>query len=74
MGANGIDEHYITGSASDEKSFGPGPKRSPKTLRNPLYHWTHLELKKPFGITDVLLDGDTAEEIYASLRGTASRG
>ncbi len=65
MRANGVDEHYITGSASDKDKFMAWARTVPKTIRNPLYHWTHLELKNPFGITDTLLNASTAEEIYA---------
>lgn len=65
MRANGIDEERITGSASDHEKFLAWAATVPKTLRNPLYHWTHLELKRPFGIKDVLLNSDTAEDIYA---------
>ena len=64
MRANGIKEKYITGSASDKEKFLAWAATVPKTLRNPLYHWTHLELKNPFGITDTLLNPETAEEIY----------
>lgn len=64
MRANGVDEHYITGSASDQEKFRAWAATVPKTVRNPLYHWTHLELKKPFGFTDVLLDSSNADEIY----------
>ncbi|MEE4165965.1 MAG: glucuronate isomerase [Desulfocapsaceae bacterium] len=64
MRANGIDEKFITGSASDEEKFMAWAGTVPKTLRNPLYHWTHLELKNPFGITDILLNSDTAEAVY----------
>ena len=64
MRANGVDEHYITGAASDREKFRAWAETVPQTLRNPLYHWTHLELKKPFGITDVLLDGKSADDIY----------
>jgi glucuronate isomerase len=60
----GVDEHYITGSASDWEKFEAWAKTVPKVLRNPLYHWTHLELKDPFGITNVLLDGKTARAIW----------
>lgn len=62
----GVDEKYITGSASDKEKFLAWAKTVPKTLKNPLYHWTHLELKNPFGITDRLLNGETAEEIWDS--------
>jgi glucuronate isomerase len=64
MRANGIDERLITGDAEDGEKFAAWAATVPKTLRNPLYHWTHLELKRYFGITDRLLDSDTAREIY----------
>lgn len=63
MRANGIDEMYITGEASDEEKFLKWASTVPKTLRNPLYHWTHLELQRYFGI-DALLSAATASEIY----------
>lgn len=62
----GVDEKYITGSASDKEKFLAWAKTVPKTLKNPLYHWTHMELKNPFGITDRLLNGETAEAIWDS--------
>ncbi len=65
MRANGIDEALITGSASDHDKFRAWAATVPKTLRNPLYHWTHLELKHPFGIQGVLLNEDTADTIYS---------
>ncbi|MGA2093253.1 MAG: glucuronate isomerase [Sedimentisphaerales bacterium] len=61
--ANGIDEKYITGNASDFEKFEKWAQTVPYTLRNPLYHWTGLELKRYFGISE-LLDADTAKEIY----------
>ncbi|CAG0905290.1 unnamed protein product [Cyprideis torosa] len=64
MRANGIDEALITGNASDREKFQAWAETVPQTLRNPLYHWTHLELKNPFGIKDILLSGETAEDIY----------
>lgn len=63
MRANGIPEKYITGDASDHDKFMVWAQTVPKTLRNPLYHWTHLELKRHFSINR-LLNTDTAEEIY----------
>ena len=63
MRANGIDERYITGDASDLDKFTAWAQTVPKTLRNPLYHWTHLELKRHFGIQQ-LLDANTASGIY----------
>jgi glucuronate isomerase len=64
MRANGIDEHFITGKAGDYEKFEAWAATAPKTLRNPLYHWTHLELKRYFDISDKLLNSDTAAEIY----------
>jgi len=63
MRANGIAEKYCTGDASDRQKFEQWAATVPACLRNPLYHWTHLELKRPFGITK-LLGPDTAKEIY----------
>jgi glucuronate isomerase len=63
MRANGVDEKFITGTASDFEKFTKWAETVPYTLRNPLYHWTHLELKNYFGIT-TLLDADSAESIY----------
>ena len=64
MRANGIDERLITGDASDFEKFQAWAASVPKTLRNPLYHWTHLELKRYFGIDGKLLGPETAKEIY----------
>lgn len=63
MRASGIDEYYITGDAPDKEKFLKWAEVVPQTLGNPLYHWTHLELKKYFGI-EKLLGPDTAEEIW----------
>ena len=59
----GINEHYITGQASDEEKFLKWAETVPFTIRNPLYHWTHLELKRYFGI-DELLSPENAQSIY----------
>lgn len=64
MRSNGVDEKYCTGDASDWEKFEKWAETVPATIRNPLYHWTHLELKKPFGIKGKLLNPDTAKEIY----------
>jgi glucuronate isomerase len=61
--ANGVNEKYITGDASDWEKFEKWAATIPYTMRNPMYHWTHLELKRVFGIDD-LLNPDTAREIY----------
>lgn len=63
MRANGVDEYYITGGASDLEKFKKWAETVPYTLRNPLYHWTHLELQRYFDIHEVL-SGDNAERIY----------
>ena len=63
MRANGIDEKYITGATSDKEQFLKWAKTVPYTMRNPLYHWTHLELQRYFGITD-LLSENTGEQIF----------
>ncbi len=60
----GISEEFITGKASDKGKFLNWAKTVPYTMRNPLYHWTHLELARYFDIYD-LLDGNSAEKIYA---------
>ena len=61
----GIEEKYITGNASDEEKFTKWAYAVPYTLRNPLYHWTHLELKRYFNI-DQLLTPETAKDIYST--------
>ncbi|WP_087018632.1 glucuronate isomerase [Thaumasiovibrio subtropicus] len=65
MRAAGIDESLITGdTTSDYEKFQAWAKTVPLTLGNPLYHWTHLELRRPFGITDMQLNSDSAETIW----------
>lgn len=63
MRANGIAEKYCTGSASDEEKFEKWAETVPYTLRNPLYHWTHLELSRYFGIRELLNPG-SARTVY----------
>ncbi len=63
MRTNGIPEKYITGDADDFAKFGKWAETVPYTMRNPLYHWTHLELRRYFGINKIL-NGGTAREIY----------
>jgi glucuronate isomerase len=63
MRANGVDERYCTGSASDWEKFEAWAATVPATLRNPLYHWTHMELKRPFGISG-LLSASTARAVF----------
>lgn len=63
MRANGVDEYYITGAASDWEKFEKWAETVPYTLRNPLYHWTHLELQRYFDIHEVLSSAN-AKKIY----------
>ncbi len=64
MRIHGVDERLITGEASDYDKFEAWAETVPYTVRNPLYHWTHLELKNPFGITGKVLNSETARDIY----------
>lgn len=73
MRANGIAEEYCTGAADDEAKFMAWARTVPFTLRNPLYHWTHLELAFPFGIRDRLLNESTASAIYAECNAQLSQ-
>ena len=63
MRTNGIPERYITGDASDWEKFEKWAETVPQTVRNPLYHWTHLELQRYFGVTE-LLNPESARRIY----------
>lgn len=63
MRTNGVDERFCTGDASDWEKFEKWAETVPHTLRNPLYHWTHLELRRFFGI-EKLLSPTTAKEIF----------
>lgn len=63
MRTNGVHESFCTGNKTDWEKFQKWAETVPYTLRNPLYHWTHLELKRYFGIEDIL-NGDTARRIY----------
>ncbi|HVO76209.1 MAG TPA: glucuronate isomerase [Ignavibacteriaceae bacterium] len=64
MRTNGINEKYITGDSSDWEKFLAWAETVPYTVRNPLYHWTHMELKNPFGISGKLLNKESAKEIW----------
>ncbi len=66
MRANGIDERFITGGADDREKFRAWARTVPCTLRNPLYHWTHLELARVFGMSDTLLDEENADQVFDS--------
>jgi glucuronate isomerase len=64
MRSNGVDERFCTGTdTTDREKFEKWAETVPYTFRNPLYHWTHLELKTAFGINK-LLNPNTAREIY----------
>jgi glucuronate isomerase len=63
MRANGVEEKYITGDADDKEKFMKWAETMPQCIGNPLYHWTHLELKRYFGI-EKLFSPETAEEIW----------
>ncbi|GAL01724.1 uronate isomerase [Nonlabens ulvanivorans] len=60
MRALGINEKYITGNATDEEKFHKWASAVPYTLRNPLYHWTHLELERYFGVKELLTENNAA--------------
>lgn len=64
MRTNGVPERMCTGDASDREKFDAWAATVPHTIGNPLYHWTHLELRRPFGITGKLLSPATAGEIW----------
>jgi glucuronate isomerase len=64
MRASGIAERNITGDASDWEKFAAWARTVPGTIRNPLYHWTHLELAFPFGVTGARLGPHTARQIF----------
>ena len=63
MRSNGINEHFITGAVTDEEKFLKWAETVPNTIRNPLFHWTHLELQRYFGISEVL-NPQNAKKIY----------
>ncbi|MVM28891.1 glucuronate isomerase [Spirosoma sp. HMF4905] len=63
MRSNGVNESYCTGNQSDFAKFQKWAETVPYTVRNPLYHWTHLELQRYFGITETL-NGKSARRIY----------
>jgi len=63
MRANGVAERFCTGDASPREKFDAWVRTVPQTLRNPLYHWTHLELKRYFGIDELLNEG-SADRVW----------
>jgi glucuronate isomerase len=73
MRINGVDEKYIAGDADDREKFFKWAETMPYCIGNPLYHWTHLELKRFFGI-DSLLSRDTAGETWDKCNEMLQRG
>jgi glucuronate isomerase len=73
MRAAGVAERFCTGDAPDREKFQRWAETVPRLLRNPLYHWTHLELNRPFGIADRLLGPDTAESIWRECNARLAR-
>lgn len=63
MRSDGVDEHYITGDASDREKFQKFAEALPKAIGNPMYHWCHLELQRYFGYYGVL-NGKTAQQVW----------
>lgn len=63
MRTNGVDESYCTGNKTDYEKFEKWAETVPYTMRNPLYHWTHMELQRYFDVYDIL-DASTAKKIY----------
>lgn len=68
MRAAGVEERFCTGGACDREKFDRYAAALPLALRNPLYHWTHMELRNYFGISDRLLSPSTADSIWRDTR------
>ena len=64
MRTNGVAERFCTGDASDREKFDKFAETMPYLLRNPIYHWSHLELARSFGIDDLVLSPKTADEVW----------
>ncbi|GAB3480100.1 glucuronate isomerase [Marinomonas epiphytica] len=64
MRSAGVDERLVTGDASFEEKYQAWAETVPKCIGNPVYHWTHLELKRPFGIKDTVFSPSTATDIW----------
>ena len=71
MRANGVEERYCTGDADPYEKFLAWARTVPHTLRNPLYHWTHLELKRYFGIDELLNEKTAPDDLGAGQRAAA---
>ena len=68
MRSNGIDERYCTGDATDREKFDKFAETMPRLLRNPMYHWSHLELARYFGVDDLVLSPATADDVWERTR------
>jgi glucuronate isomerase len=66
MRTNGVNEEFITGNKSDYEKFEKWAATVPYTLRNPLYHWTHLELQRYFDVHDILDSRTAKKRIFCS--------
>ncbi len=64
MRTNGLPERLCSGDAPDREKYDAWAATVPRLLRNPLYHWTHLELRRPFGISGILFSPETADEVW----------
>lgn len=60
----GVEENFITGNATNYEKYKIWAETVPKCIGNPIYHWTHLELRRPFGITDTLFNPENADKIW----------
>jgi glucuronate isomerase len=72
MRSNGIAEEYITGNASDYEKFEAWVRTVPMTMGNPLYHWSHLELQRFFGVEEIIKESNTAiiwDKVNTALNG-----
>lgn len=74
MRTNGIDEYFCTGGASDREKFDKFAETLPHLLRNPIYHWSHLELARYFGIDDCVLSPKTADSIWERTQARFAKG
>lgn len=73
MRSNGVEERYCTGDASDREKFDQFAASMPYFLRNPLYHWSHLELARYFETDDVLLSSETADQVWSKTKEVLAR-
>ncbi|WP_068718903.1 glucuronate isomerase [Vibrio tritonius] len=64
MRSNGVDERFCTGDATDKEKFMAFAATVPHTIGNPIYHWSHLELRRPFGLSNIIVNEASAENIW----------